>query len=139
MNKIYPHDLTTHTRTQPSWSAELLVLLQTSKSRSGARVYSCQVDSGIWSNTSKSCQYLLLQHFSLIHALKCELSDRLFSGSYQPVFDGVRLLSLALLGVELQLESVELQQLVVHLSLHHSSLGFSLSEFRAQVYQLGLG
>ncbi|KAF3849466.1 hypothetical protein F7725_019185 [Dissostichus mawsoni] len=60
------------------------------------------------------------------------------SSSHQSLLDGVRVLRLALLGVELQLQSVELQQLVVDLPLHHLPLRLRIRQLRAQLkHRLG--
>lgn len=58
--------------------------------------------------------------------------------TYQSVLDGVRVLSLALLGVKLQLQSVKLQELVMELPFHRRPLGLGLGQLRAQVYKLSL-
>lgn len=50
--------------------------------------------------------------------------------TYQSVFDGVWVLSLALLGMKLQLESMKLQELVMDLPFYRCPLSFSLSQLR---------
>lgn len=57
---------------------------------------------------------------------------------YQFIFDGIRLLSLALLDMKLQLESMKLQEQVVDLPFCHHPCSFSFGQLWAQVHQLSL-
>lgn len=57
---------------------------------------------------------------------------------YQFIFDAIRLLSLALLDMKLQLESMKLQEQVVDLPFCHHPCSFSFGQLWAQVHQLSL-
>ncbi|TNN46317.1 hypothetical protein EYF80_043466 [Liparis tanakae] len=59
--------------------------------------------------------------------------------SSNSLLDGVGVLRQALLAMQLQLESVELQELVVDLPLYHLPLGRRPGQLGAQVHQLSLG
>lgn len=58
--------------------------------------------------------------------------------AHHPVFNGAGVDGLACFGVELQLQSVKLKQLLVDLLLHHGFLRLSVCQLRPQIHQLSL-
>lgn len=66
------------------------------------------------------------------------MKNKPYESAHHSVFNGAGVHRLAGFGVELQLQSVKLEQLLVNLLLHHDLLCLNVRQLRLQIHQLSL-